>query len=170
MVSLYTAFHLIALMSCMQPLDVSVFDPLKSARRKIIQEFRLRTLVSAVEKVAFPSLLKELWERAVTPEHLVSRYRTSGLHPLNCRAISNDKLATSESFNTTDATSASVTVTTSTPKTRQVKSFFDELFKSRQEESATAGCRGKDRIRPNMYGEAFTSDDVIERLQLQAET
>ena len=51
----------------LQLLDVSVFSPLKTAWRNILQEFRLCTLASALDKIAFPSLLKELWERAVLP-------------------------------------------------------------------------------------------------------
>ena len=44
----------------LQPLDVGVFGPVKSAWRKILKQYKVRTRAANITKDIFPSLIKEL--------------------------------------------------------------------------------------------------------------
>ena len=44
----------------LQPLDVGVFGPVKTAWRKILKDYKVRTRASNITKDVFPSLIAEL--------------------------------------------------------------------------------------------------------------
>ena len=79
----------------LQPLDVGVFGPAKSAWRKILKQYKVRTRATNVTKDVFPSLLKELWDKSIKPEHLRGGFKWAGLAPFNPDAISQDHLSPS---------------------------------------------------------------------------
>ena len=55
-----------------QPLDVSVFGPIKSEWRKILKMYQIQTHASIITKEDFPSLLAELCEKSFLPGHFKS--------------------------------------------------------------------------------------------------
>ena len=76
----------------LQPLDVGVFGPVKSAWQKILKQYKVRT---SVTKDIFPSLIRELWEKSIKPEHLRAGFKSAGLAPFNPAAIPSDRLSPS---------------------------------------------------------------------------
>ena len=82
----------------LQPLAVSEFVAVKRAWGKILKDFKTTVCNAVVTKQVFPSLLSRLWDESMHPEHLVSGFRATGLHPLNRDAITNDKLQTAVPF------------------------------------------------------------------------
>ena len=77
----------------MQPLDVSVFGPLKSCWRKVLKEHQLATCAAIVTKEDFPMLLSRLWDLSFLPQHLRSGFSKCGLCPFNREAIPAHKLS-----------------------------------------------------------------------------
>ena len=67
-------FHLFCLppntTHILQPLDISVFGPMKQQWRTILKQHKIATRASNIMKERFPALIKQLWERAITPQHL----------------------------------------------------------------------------------------------------
>ena len=82
----------------MQPLDVSVFRPLKQAYSKILKEYKTATLAGNISKAVFPSLLNQLWDVSFKPSHLCSGFQATGIHPLQREVISNEKLNAGVAF------------------------------------------------------------------------
>ena len=78
----------------LQPLDVSVYHPVKQSWAIVLKEYKLETMAENVTKAVFPSLIRKLWGRCLLPHHFKSGFRTTGLYPLNRRAIPESKLAT----------------------------------------------------------------------------
>ena len=66
-----------------QPLDVGVFGPAKKVWRKVQKKWKLETRGSNVSKEAFPGLISQLWEEALTPVHCKNEFRSSGIFPLS---------------------------------------------------------------------------------------
>ena len=52
----------------LQPLDVGVFAPMKSAWRAILKRYKLETKGQRVGKEDFPSLIAKLWDTSFTPQ------------------------------------------------------------------------------------------------------
>lgn len=70
----------------LQPLDVSVFHPMKVIWRDILDNFRKETrLKGTIPKEMFPVLLSEFWLKASVnvSKNLVSGFRCTGLYPRN---------------------------------------------------------------------------------------
>ena len=82
----------------MQPLDVSVFRPLKRAYSNILKEYKTDTLAANNSKAIFPTILSKLWDVSFKPSHLCSGFKATGIHPLNWEAISGGKLKTGIPF------------------------------------------------------------------------
>ena len=84
----------------MQPLDVSVFYPLKRAYSNILKEYKTDTLALNISKAIFPTILKKVWDVSFMPiaSHLCSSFRATRIHPLNREAISGGKLKTVTPF------------------------------------------------------------------------
>ena len=76
-----------------QPLDMSVFSPVKDAWRKILKEYQLETCDATVTKEDFPRLVSRLWEVTFLPTHMKSGFLKRGLCPLNREAIPSHKLS-----------------------------------------------------------------------------
>ena len=67
----------------LQPLDVSVYHPVKQSWAKVLKEHKLESMAETVTKVVFPSLIKKLWDCSFKTNHIVSGFRATGLHPLD---------------------------------------------------------------------------------------
>ena len=76
----------------LQPLDVSVFGPVKATWRKVLKEHQLETCAATVTKEEFPMLLARLLEKSFLPRQLTSGFYKCGLCPLSREAIPSHKL------------------------------------------------------------------------------
>ena len=68
----------------LQPLDVGVYGPMKSAWHRILKSHKMVTRATNVTKQVFPALLQQLWASSV-----------AGLYPLDANNIPTYKLAPS---------------------------------------------------------------------------
>ena len=167
----------------LQPLDVSVYHPLKQAYSAILKEHKLETMAENVTKAVFPSLMNKLWYKSFKPSHLQSGFRTTGLYPLNRWAISYSKTSTGIPFQQTDDGLSSSTTLSSdpdlafprllrgnckhcgeelTPMRPHLTSHFSKLLQKKNEQHT----KKKKRVNTE-YGEALTSEEVIARLESQ---
>jgi hypothetical protein len=98
----YNKVHLICLpphtTHILQPLDVSVFGPVKNQWKKCLKQFQIETCASVVTKEEFPHLLAELYQKSFLPHHFKSGFRACGLYPLCRDAIPSRKLSTALPF------------------------------------------------------------------------
>ena len=146
----------------LQPLDVAVYGPMKTAWKEILQDCKLKTRASKADKKVFASLLSELFKHAITPAQLKAGFRTTGICPFN---PIDQKLATSIPFSTTKQLPQSTSVQPAeTPIRTHLTSYFTDLLKPKQPEDMGKKCR--QRVRPAYYGEALTKDEVFEQIQV----
>ena len=88
--------HLLCLPShLLQPLDVSVFGPVKSTWKKVPKEYQIETCAGTVTKEDFQSLIARPWEQSFQPAHLQGGFRKTGLSPINRDAIPASRLTKS---------------------------------------------------------------------------
>jgi len=71
----------------LQPLDRSVFGPLKRAYNEACSAFMQDHPLHLVNKHTFPTLFKEAWLSAVSPSNVINGFRACGIMPLNRNAI-----------------------------------------------------------------------------------
>ena len=141
----------------LQPLDMSVFRTVKRAWSQILKIYETETCQAVVTKKSFPSLLKKLWENSVFPEHLVSGFRATGIHPLNREVIAHGALNPSMPY-----TKCSYDrLTTATPITEKITSIFKEHFQAKLTKPASKSGR----LQLNYYGESVTSEEAVHRLR-----
>ena len=70
-----------------QPLDCSLFGPLKHHWRSACHEFYQSSPGKVVSKFNFMELFSKAWLKAVTPENMCAGFRTAGIVPFNPNAI-----------------------------------------------------------------------------------
>jgi len=70
-----------------QPLDCTVFSPLKVWWRTVCHEYFQANAGKVITKFNFVSLFTKAWSQAVTPANLISGFRTCGIYPLNSSSI-----------------------------------------------------------------------------------
>ena len=81
----------------LQPLDVSVFGPLKKLWDKSLREFRVKHRV-AMTKQHFFTVFDGAWKQTVrNPSNAISGFRSTGLVPFNVENIDFSRLITSSS-------------------------------------------------------------------------
>jgi hypothetical protein len=85
----------------LQPLDVGVFKPAKTASKKIVKNYYEQSGYAIIDKQAFPALFKKMYESAFFPQHAVAGFHSSGLYPLNCDKVTT-RAEVSEVFNESD--------------------------------------------------------------------
>ena len=144
-------------------------------------------------------LICKLWEESFTPAQLQGGFKACGIYPLNRRAISDAKLAISVPFtghssgctenlehctteaaeadSTQDTTTATATACTVldikcndcgrclTPVRMHVVAYFAQHLKKEVQHQK----RDNRRLKPRYYGEVLTRDDIIERMEKEAE-
>ena len=79
----------------LQPLDVGVFGPVKTQWRIILKKYKIATRAMNITKERFPSLIKQLWDKSMLPNHLKSGFEATGLVPFNPNAVKPSKLTPS---------------------------------------------------------------------------
>jgi hypothetical protein len=68
----------------LQPLDVGIFGPLKTAWRRILTQYKARNPnVTGIQKTDFPSLLDALLKEAKPEKNLPAAFAACGLYPVN---------------------------------------------------------------------------------------
>ena len=70
-----------------QPLDCTVFGPLKCHWSNICHRYLQNNPGAVVSKYNFSELFSEAWLLALTPANVVSGFRKCGIHPFNRSAI-----------------------------------------------------------------------------------
>ncbi|XP_063215801.1 uncharacterized protein LOC134527237 [Bacillus rossius redtenbacheri] len=102
----------------LQPMDVGVFKPLKSAWKNVVHEWRLQRVAHkedpTLKKKDFAKLLDTVIAKVVTPEILQHSFRKSGIFPWDPSAVDEDKFVSRPS--SVPCTPAS-TLSSPTPKT-----------------------------------------------------
>ena len=58
----------------LQPLNVGVYGPVKQAWRKILNEYKLESRASKIDRTVFPILIAKLWSQSFTKLHLPSGF------------------------------------------------------------------------------------------------
>ena len=71
-----------------QPLDCSLFGPLKVHWRNVCHSFYQKHPTAVITKFNFCGLFREAWLQAVTPENITGRFRKAGVYPYNPKQIS----------------------------------------------------------------------------------
>ena len=82
----------------LQPLDVEVFKPDKTAWRSIFGDYHRVTNFSNIEKEAFPRLLRSLTKSGAA--FLVAGFESTGLYPVRRQAVSLDQILANKTFST----------------------------------------------------------------------
>ena len=82
----------------LQPLDVSVFGPLKTSWKSVLKMHQLETCAAVVTKEDFPMLLKRLLDKSFLPQHLISGFIKCGLCPLSREKIPPHKLRKADPY------------------------------------------------------------------------
>lgn len=179
----------------LQPLDVSVYHPVKHYWTKVLKDFKLESMGENVSKSVFPSLIRKLWEGSFKPSHIVSAFCAAGLHPLD-RAVVLGKITASVPFHEPSAGSSSSTAPSTSSSLSQSASssstttlalqatgtiikgkctncgvaltpmlHFEKLLQKKNAEKGTQ--KKRKRVKSNYYREAMTSNEAIERLQAE---
>lgn len=103
-----------------QPLDKSIFGPLKIFWREVCHQFIVKNPGSKVSKHNFSSLFSEAWIRALTPHNIVSGFRITGVYPPDRNAIS---LPTDEKQNLAQKSGVAY-IPLYTPAKRRIPSLY----------------------------------------------
>jgi hypothetical protein len=67
----------------LQPLDVSVFRPLKAQWNKALAEYQRAIGFRQLSKGETVNLLSGVWYKALTPPNIIHGFRKSGIYPVN---------------------------------------------------------------------------------------
>ena len=71
-----------------QPLDCSLFKPLKDQWRQECHKFYCKNSGTVISKLNFNYVFRNAWLNAITPANVVSGFRKTGVYPFNRNAIS----------------------------------------------------------------------------------
>ena len=104
----------------MQPLDVSVFGPLKKAWNSSLDKFARTYRGLSMSRHHFFSVFDSAWKQAVnSPQNIISGFRKSGLVPLNPEAIDYSKLVAKISVPENDPSTSQNDPSTNDPLTSE---------------------------------------------------
>ena len=166
----------------LQPLDVTCYGPLKQVWRQTLKDFKIKTGAMHVTKVKFLTLLNKVWENSLLEDHLQSGFKCSGFHPLSKQAVSDSKLTPALSFQADLQPSTprpgprlSIEVRCEctrgkphlTPIRLHLRDHFAILLAEKQPRLKSDDER---KVKPTVYGQVMTSDEVIELLMGERDT
>ncbi|XP_065671367.1 uncharacterized protein LOC136089330 [Hydra vulgaris] len=172
----------------LQPLDTSVFRPVKSKWQSLLIKYA-RTHNGPVSKKHFPGLLRTLFQSSFTMEQVKSGFKGTGIFPLNKDAIdtrlfnqcfqspvkkptfSTNHLTRScsmsnlQSICVNDAPiSTSISSPSSLPVSTSTSSIKDFFLKQLQSKCAETSLHGRSaRVKRFRYGESLTSEACLKR-------
>ncbi|XP_071799787.1 uncharacterized protein [Asterias amurensis] len=93
----------------MQPLDVGIFGALKRQWNTTVKRNTKENPGKPINKATFPRKLNETVTAFYKPLTIVNSFKSSGIHPINRQAISNDKLKPSLTFQSSTLTAEAAT-------------------------------------------------------------
>ena len=112
----------------LQPLDVSVFKPLKAAWCRIVKDFTRREKCMITKK-HFPTLLSEACKAGYKPEAAIGGFRKCGIYPYDCTVISEDTYSLSLPY----AISESEPTSDNRPATSESRQVNEEVREENEE-------------------------------------
>ena len=148
----------------LQPLDVGVYGPLKQAwKSRILPQYKRKTRAANITKEDFPKLVRQLWDISFKPQHLQGGFRESGLFPFTMSAIQSWKYAPALPLQASNPKQKQPSLgRMETPLRAELRKCFIEAIKPTEEAKKPQRMQ---RINTIHYGEALTSDEVLERLK-----
>ena len=150
---------------------MGVFGPVKQRWRVILKNYKIKTKAMNITKERFPSLIKQLWERSITAEHLQGGFRAVGLVPFNPNAVKSSQFAPSlqvaEGRSTYQAIEGEFTATltlhhSETLIRTELRGYFREVLKPNDGQQKP---KRRPRVELSCTGEVLTSDGVVERIE-----
>ena len=78
-----------------QPLDKGPFSPLKMAWREECHKYMLLNPGKVVSKYSFSIVFGKAWLRGMTPSNIISGFKTTGIYPINRKALLHEDEAAS---------------------------------------------------------------------------
>ena len=118
----------------LQPLDVGVYGPIRTAWVQILVEFSYSHIGKALTKEGFPALLKQILLRGFTGSNVIAGFKATGIVPFNssCITVKSYKATSALSYGRTDTAHEEATPNdTSIPSTatlgpsRDKRAFLD---------------------------------------------
>ncbi|XP_070171041.1 LOW QUALITY PROTEIN: uncharacterized protein [Polyergus mexicanus] len=109
----------------LQPMDVSLFHPLKNEWKKIIREWRINNNGERLKREDFSGLVNECLQRAAKPETIRNGFRICGLYPFDVNAVPFEKLlkTTADDSEKTENIRSILSVIESTIGVERLKEF-----------------------------------------------
>lgn len=83
----------------LQPLDRAIFGPLNRKYNEVCSEYLQENPLNQICKWTFCGLFKKAWEESITPNNVLSGFRSCGIYPLDRTAIPDVAFAPSELTN-----------------------------------------------------------------------
>ena len=162
--------HLYTLLSntthVLQPLDVAVYVPVKTAWRKVLQEYKIKTRASNADNKVFGALLAKLLNHSVTPSQLRAGFSATGICPFNPKAVPNAKISTLIPFTSPskrrprdDIDSPLVPVT---PVRAYLTGYLTAVLQPKLREPRK---QPRQRMKPSFHGEVLTQNEIFERIE-----
>ena len=81
--------------SCLQPMDKTVFGPLKKQYNATCSEYLCQNPSNNINKASWPKLFTESYDKAVTTTNIISGFKSCGIHPFNSEVLSKSAYAPS---------------------------------------------------------------------------
>jgi hypothetical protein len=152
----------------LQPLDVSVFGPVKANWRNILNRYYRETRHKLVCKAAFPGLLKQLCEK-MKESHVIGGFRGSGLWPLNRDAVRAEKILDGGVDEQQPTTSQSGEEEPATPRKLLRNAIVQAIVPplSAENEKCVSNQKKRRKRVQAKHGEIMTSAEAVERLRLE---
>ena len=95
----------------LQPLDCSLFGPLKLAWSEVCHSFFMQHPGQVVSKMNFNQLFHSAWLKAVTPQNISAGFRKAGIWPFNPAAVVKSKVEAPDVVENTSSGEVRETVT-----------------------------------------------------------
>lgn len=161
----------------LQPLDVGVFKSVKQSWRYVLREFYKKTNYKNVDKLIFPSLMKQLYESGCfSRANAIAGFEGSGIFPL-CKdkiirttemasIVEGQQVTLIENPNTSISSADSNDKTDISPKTSLELALKAALLGNQTQ--APNAVNKRNRI-SRKFAESLTSNEVQERLRKEAQ-
>ena len=92
----------------LQPLDRSVFGPMKEKYNQICSEYMNLCPDNVINKKSWPGLFKTAFEYGLSPSNIISGFRACGIFPFNPKAIDKTLFSPCSNFNKPNPTQVSM--------------------------------------------------------------
>lgn len=146
---------------------------MKKSWVKILSDYKYKTKAANVTKEEFPRLVKQVWSASFTSKQLQGGFRESGMYPFNFGATPTWKYAPalplqagSDPCGPRMIRGKNGQVRVETPLQTEIRQCFIEALRPAM--TATMP-KSQKKIQQIHYGEALTSDKVLERLKKEEE-